>query len=507
MVSNQNRFGRRGFTSTSPSSTSVADYGNSAMSRGTFMKGLGIGAGAVAAAGMGLGSIVSATSTTQLANDDTTISEQERHPYDVYKAGGPIVGEPCSSKVWGIPPVTNVILMIGDGMGPSHVKAAQIYRNVTNPSNQLPISTKLSMQQLPIGMEMMTHSYNSVIAESCSTASAMATGCKVNNFDLSVKPGTNAALPTVLECAAIAGIKTGLVDTSSICHATPGAFAAHVPDSLWTPGTSSKVAAQLLGINNPIAGFQGVDVLLGFGATSVYGPLGLWTPGYTNSAGYYCTLTLNDIIDPTKKYLGLFPGVNNWAGTRYPTLAQMATKAMDMLKGPNGFFLMIENDHIDGASHEVDWKSMKVTDHVIPEVLDLDAAVKAVIDKLNSDVSFGTTLLIVTADHETGGLIIDLNNGVMGDIMRNRFDELTYTYTFTAAARKLTNNGHFHTAANVPVYIGVFGASPGQFEGIDESTIDNTHLANLIFEALGLLQIKCIKSGGTWNPNTNTCQY
>ncbi len=288
----------------------------------------------------------------------------------------------------------NIILMIGDGMGPSHVHTTWLYA-----TRQL--GKKFAMTEL---MNEGRVSYvrndtqESTVTESAEAATQIATGSKA--FARTISTGKDGkSLKTILEWAREAGKAAGLVTTSGITDATPAAFAAHV-DNRWK---EEAIAEQLID--------SGVDILFG-------GRKGFFLPEAekgrrkdgrnllqeAKKKGYAIAETAEELKKAEGgKILGLF----NMGNMRFdidrkesqePSLSEMTTKALAVLeKDPDGFFLMVEAGRIDHAAHNNDIGA------VISDTLAFDEAIQ-VADRFRRQ--HPDTLLIITADHETGGLVI-----------------------------------------------------------------------------------------------------
>lgn len=295
-------------------------------------------------------------------------------------------------------PVTppGIILFIGDGMGANHRKAATWLA-----SGQ---SGTLMMDSLPVHGSVQTLNVNNAITDSGAAATAIATGFLTNNYVIGVDREGN-AVSTILELAQANGWSVGLVTTTSLVHATPAAFAAHVPDR----DNRTEIARQMMAHN--------VDVLLGGGEddffssdeSGCFNGNGKQPPdvkliadaiaaGYT----YICRpeelqeLDLSDL----DRLIGLF-GADSIRRPISPSLVEMTETALTILaRDPDGFFLMVEAGQVDWAAHGNQAKN------VIPLTLGLNAAVARaqvfILDRPN-------TLLIVTADHETGGMSVNLD--------------------------------------------------------------------------------------------------
>lgn len=310
----------------------------------------------------------------------------------------------------------NIILMVADGMGLADVTAARIFRGGAEAS-------PLSFEQLPVIGYQRTFSANSVVTDSAAAASAMATGRKHNNGQIScgdTSPTCADPPPTILEIAKGMGKATGLVATSAITHATPAAFAVHVSSRL----CQGEIGRQLI-MNS------GVDLLLGGGieVNSKLSPelcheYADTTPRETiaqaRAKGYAVVTTKEELfaaVQHPQPVLGLFGTTFKTVETfrldgktpypeHEPTLAEMTQAALTSLgHDRDGFFLLVEGSQIDWRNHDNDTPGM------IAEVLAFDAAVTVVRNQLaawlmDPKTRQQSTLLIVLSDHDTGGFAI-----------------------------------------------------------------------------------------------------
>ncbi len=327
------------------------------------------------------------------------------------RGGEPIDGTVITSTV----APRNVILFIGDGMGPEQVRAAGMYQNGS--------AGTLVMESFPYSSTMTTYSADSAITDSAAGATAMATGHKVDNGVLSMAiPGDSSELETLLERFHAHCKRAGLVTTTYATHATPAAFGAHERSR----SAIDNIAYDYLYQTRP-------DVLFGGGANGLY-------PSNATAAGYAVVLNrtemravrpplavpvsgqfgTTDLPFEYDYFIGADPGY-----TTLPHLSEMVGMALAILEhAPDGFFLMVEGGRIDHAGHAND-----IARNVF-EVLEYDRAVEVA---YTWAISRTDTLIIVTADHETGGLNVIANNGA------GNFPTVTWASTG-------------HTAANVPVY-------------------------------------------------------
>ena len=171
-------------------------------------------------------------------------------------------------------PPRNVVLLIGDGMGPEQVKAANYYQG-----------GPLSFETMPFQAEVTTYSANSSVTDSGASATALATGVKVNNSVISMAiPGDERELTTLLEYLGDLGRSTGLVTTTYMTHATPAAFGAHEPSRNYT----SNIAVDYLNQTRP-------DVLLGGGGNGM-------SAAAAADAGYSLVTTASTMPDTVTTY-------------------------------------------------------------------------------------------------------------------------------------------------------------------------------------------------------------
>jgi len=287
----------------------------------------------------------------------------------------------------------NIILLIGDGMGPSQFWAAQLYssRILKKDLNMF------AMMKEGNTAYIVNDTADSTVTESAAAAGQIATGERMVARTISMKADGTTEVKTILEMAKEKGIVSGLVTTSGITDATPAAFSSHVPRRY----EEDTVAVQQVKL--------GVDVLMG-GRKQFFLPAskggkrkdGRDITAEALKSGYTFVETARDMnsFSGPGKLLGLFNMSNmSWEMTRgkteEPSLAEMTAKTVQLLsKNKKGFFAMIEGGKIDHAAHANDVVCM------IHDVLAFDEAVGVAMAfaKKNPD-----TLVLITADHETGG--------------------------------------------------------------------------------------------------------
>lgn len=360
-----------------------------------------------------------------------------------------------------------------------------------------------------------TYSADSNITDSAAAGTAMATGVKTNNGVIGLDPEGNPQ-QTILEASQNKDMSTGLVATSTITHATPAAFGAHVDDR----NKETEIARQL--IDNEI------DVLLGGGKNNFLPESAGGNQEETNvlqqaeEQGYQLIENRNQLLEAdidleNENLLGLFaddamsPELHRDTEEE-PSLAEMTQTAIDTLnKDEDGFFLMVEGSQIDWAGHDND-AAWAMTD-----VGAFEEAVQEAMDFAEKD---GNTLVVVGGDHETGGMTAGANGSgtanpellhsvtatgenIAADLNEDRSNtkEVVGNYTdmelseeeiqsiqeaedpkmaINAVISAKANVGWTstnHTGVDIPVY--AYGPGADQFSG----SLDNTDLPKIIADA------------------------
>lgn len=317
----------------------------------------------------------------------------------------------------------NIILLIGDGMGINYV-GAHLLQNANSPFKEFKT----------IGLSV-TCSADNLITDSAAGATALATGYLTNNKYVSVDTAGN-NLYTIFELAEKLRLSTGIVVTASVAHATPGAFVGHSISRY----AQSIIAAQM--VENTF------DVIIG-GGLKYFLPKNLSgdredsldltealiSKGYNVSKSYSELSAVPDSVTQLYSLLEM-DGLPEAANRNY-SLGDLTKTAINRLKqNENGFVLMIEGSQIDWAGH--DHKSKELLD----EMNDFSTAINEVINFAKAD---GNTIVVITSDHETGGMSI-----IAGDKEAKNL-EIAYTTTH-------------HT----PSPVGIFAFGPGEenFRGI-----------------------------------------
>ncbi|MDR3000909.1 MAG: alkaline phosphatase [Fibromonadaceae bacterium] len=298
-----------------------------------------------------------------------------------------------------------VFLFIGDGMGFSHIAAAEAYLAAVD---GVIGNTSLSFTQFPVMGMATTYSANSYITCSSAAGTALSTGVKTNNDMLGVNPNKE-KLNSITYDIKKAGYKIGIATSVSIDHATPGAFFA----SDTSRNSYYAVASQLA--------LSGFDFFAGSGFWEPTGKSGteenicniirqadyavVRTPEELKqvpAAQKMVMVQTQDEIECDQKSLvkavdrtnndNDYDNDNGWA------LSAFVKAGIDRLNNPQGFFFMVEGGQIDWAAHDNDAVA------VVYEVIDFSKAVKIALEFYNKHPD--ETLIVLTADHETGGLAL-----------------------------------------------------------------------------------------------------
>lgn len=333
----------------------------------------------------------------------------------------------------------NIILLIGDGMGLTQVTAG-IYSN----------SNYMNFERFPVVGLHKNYSSDNLVTDSAAGATAFSCGVKSYNGAIGVDSDT-IPVKTILEEVEERGMMTGLVATSSIVHATPASFAAHNKYRK----NFEEIAADM--------SVAGVDVMIGGGKSyfdrresddrNLYDEMK--SQGYQISDYFSKDFSEINVAEMGKKWAYFTADkepLSYEAGRDYLVPAsKVAIDFLDTNAGENGFFIMIEGSQIDWAGHANNFDFFK------NEILEYDKVIGDALDFAEKD---GNTLVIVTADHETGGLAIQPGS---------KMDNINAAYT-----------SDYHTATMIPVF--AYGPGAELFGGIYE----NTKIYNKMRRALGL---------------------
>jgi len=307
--------------------------------------------------------------------------------------------------------------MIGDGMGLTQISSG-MYAN----------DNSTALEQFDyIGLSK-TASFDKLITDSAASGTAMATGIKTNNKVLGISPD-NIHQRSILEICKEKGYKTALIATSSIVHATPASFYAKENSRY----NYENIALQLRNHN--------IDIFIGGG--SKYFTTRKDRRNLINEMSEYEFIKSLDELEKSMStkvgYLTYFdepPSISNGRPANLDLTTRTILNKLSLNKSP--FIVVIEGSQIDWGGHDNDSKM------VLSEFIDFDSAIKEALEFAKND---GNTLVVVTADHETGGM--SLNGGEINNV-------------------NIKFNTKSHTGTMVPVFS--FGPSSETFSGIYENT-------------------------------------
>ncbi len=340
--------------------------------------------------------------------------------------------------------VKNVIYMIGDGMGLAHVSMLKIEGEYAPTAFDRAENVAL----------ITTHSTNNRVTDSAAAGTALASGYKTRNRMIGMTPDSVAVESMMLK-AKREGYATGLAYTCYLQHATPASFYA----------TSSHRDSM-----NIITGCfveSGIDVALGGGRQFVeeyYAGQGKDYKTELAALGYQVLHNQSEMASVVSgKVLGLFAEDNmpKMREGRGDYLLQATNKALEVLTNnvanekKKGFLLMVEGSKIDYRSHDND------SEGILAEMRDFEKCVAAAMDYADTHPG---TLVVVCADHETGGLSIPSQS----PDFKKADSGINYRYTTKG-----------HSGTMVPVYL--YGAGAERINGV----MDNTDLAKQIMAIMG----------------------
>jgi len=368
-----------------------------------------------------------------------------------------------------------VFLFIGDGMGLNQVSMAEAY--LSTQKGEI-ANESVSFTKFPVLGTATTYSANSYITCSSAAGTALSTGSKTNNGVLGIDPQNN-KLTSITYKIHNAGIPVGITSTVTMDHATPAAFYAN---------NSSRNNYYDIALQLPQSGFEF------FGGGSFLQPTGpngdqkdiyelLEENGYAIARG----LKEYNIKKKSPKIV-LFQEEGKTSDLPYAidrkgndlALAHVVAAAIDHLYGTKGFFIMAEGGKIDWAGHSNDGKTN------ILEVLDFAAAIQVAYyfyERYPNE-----TLIVVTADHETGGMMLGREKGYVLDLkqLESQNSSMAIDKENTEKYIELNKKANIgwttssHTGVAVPVY--AIGAGSRQFSG----RMDNTDIPKKILRAMGI---------------------
>jgi alkaline phosphatase len=340
----------------------------------------------------------------------------------------------------GEPRPRNVVLIIADGMGVGQISSASTM--LRGPEGGL------NVESAPVTGLMRTHAGNVLVTDSAASATAMATGFKVPKKAISVLADGRIPM-TLFESARASGMSTGVVTTSGLVDATPAGFVAHAEKR----EHYSEILEDMLA--------SGTDILVGgdwrhhrkANRDSAFQERLSRIDALGAAAGYTVVRDASSLAAAGGRVLALFPPRARGGDAHGPALNEVVPLVLDRLStADRGFVLLVESEVTDGTGHENDIVSL------VEGIRELDATLETVLDW---SLPRGDTLVILTADHDTGGLAV-----VDGDYDRG-----------VATVRWVTK---YHTAQWVPVF--AFGPGAGHFNGV----FDNADLGVVTAKLLGI---------------------
>ncbi|MHC1772772.1 MAG: alkaline phosphatase [Flexilinea sp.] len=291
-----------------------------------------------------------------------------------------------------------VFMFIGDGMSYAQVNSAQIYRG-NNETGTVDIK-ELNFSQFPVSGIATTHDSTSFCPDSASTATSLSTGVKTHSGVLGLEADKVTVAKNITEMLKEQkDMKIGIVSTVTINHATPAAYYAHISSR----NEYYEIAMQLAA--------SGIDY---FAGGTINQPTGSEKDKkdafeVVKEAGYTVVQTPEEVLaldNSAEKVYAVSPELQDSGALLYSIdnkdgsldLSDYVKKGIEVLENENGFFMMAESGKIDWAAHANDAKS------VITEILEFENAIQVAIDFAN--VHPDETLILVTGDHETGGMTI-----------------------------------------------------------------------------------------------------
>ena len=323
---------------------------------------------------------------------------------------------------------SKVILLIGDGMGDNHIR-----------NTQLNYDRAMYVDELEYKGHISTFSNHTVCTDSAAAASALATGRKYNNYEVTHHDGVDIA--SITEQAKAAGYGVAVVTTDVLSGATPACFSAHAPERALTDVI----------ISSQIAG--SADLLMGRGSQQ-----------YTNAqarfeaVGFRFFSAMDQLDMNASRLIAAFPSTSSENGTdTAPTLSMMTEFAVRYMEQhfPNGYILIAEGAYMDKRSHENNLAGM------MRHMRNFDITVESVCRTLSDQQGVA---VLVTADHECGGLKLAKN--------KSELDRSLYT-------------SKHHTAVDVPYFIRLQIAAGVPADYFTER-MDNTDIYRIMRSLLGV---------------------
>ncbi len=393
-----------------------------------------------------------------------------------------------------------IFLFIGDGMAQSQINSAQML--ISNLDNV--VDPKLTMLTFPVSGLTTTYSSDSFITDSAAAGTALSTGFKTNSGVICYDPEINTKYKTIAEVLKEKGYKIGILSSVSLDHATPAAFFAH---------QSSRSNYYEIGVEMVNSGFDF------FGGGSIKYPAG--KKGDQPNALEIAVANGYKIIDTQAGFekLGKDDGkvivfnerLDGSKAMRYDmdrksefSLADITEKAIEMLDNEKGFFIMVEGGKIDWACHANDAAAS------IKDTLAFDAAIKEAVDFYKENPE--DTLIVVTGDHETGGLTLGFaGTGYVANVALVENQKVSYE-EFDSILNSRKKAGEISKFADlIPLIEEYFALSTVEKEFMSTlSAYEIERLQNAFYNYITGTSINAVKDGlayGGYNPVSVTLTH
>lgn len=345
-----------------------------------------------------------------------------------------------------LPAEKYIFVFIGDGMGPEHLKtgelASRYIRNIP-----------AAWEDFPVKGQLKTNSFGGKTTDSAAAATALFCGKKTENSSIGVDENGN-TLPNIADFAAAAGKKVGVISTVALNDATPAAMYAHVKKRIF--------------VNDILKQLPNGKIALIFGSSpKKLGNIVFNHIDFLNSKGF------TTVKDDLNNFFALTPAnlpayaefpmdyYRKRDFSKAPPLPFMLQKAIELLENnPDGFLIMTESGSIDRGAHANNFSD------VVFETLELSDAVAVAKDFMKKHPD--DTLIILTADHETGSLVLDANKKDWDICLKKIATPVNGDYPVERKPDGVKWGGYGHSSRNVPLR--AVGKNAVLFAGEKENT-------------------------------------
>jgi alkaline phosphatase len=378
----------------------------------------------------------------------------------------------------------NIILFIGDGMGMNHVQLASVQKALNEKKS--PVDTRLVFEGFPVTGYLTTFNVSNLVTDSAAAGTALACGVKTKNGMIG-KDATGKNVDSVAVLAKKSGKAVGIVTSVALDDATPSVFYAHAgsrkeTDNILEQAFTSTTYDVLMGGGVLCKGWKD-DKLAKKSADaglSYVNALNLAETTPDSVAGKrvfgYFDLNGNRVLNSMDK---------KQPGDKEPRLCDITRKALEILAGRSagkGFFLMVEGGAVDKYAHT------NSTAGAVTEVMELDKAISDAIQFLKEKDLFDRTLIVVTADHETGGLVLAEKAAVQpvstGSNIKNKLQDVMAAIMPRASETNILSTTWLtkkHTITWVPLF--AVGPESQRFAGRHDNTEICTIMTSLILQS------------------------